>query len=176
MPIVKNYHATPAIAQNVARFMTAAEHPIRDSPGWATPEFLALYKKLINDEHAELNAALDDHDLVETADAICDLIWVVMVMSHGLGLPFDKLWREVRDTNFAKIDNNTGMCIKDPETGKILKPEGWKPPNIAGILAAHFDPEDNHPPHPPKMVERQQQMSPDTSSRLLTEGQRDDRV
>lgn len=39
-------------------------------------------------------------------------------------------WCEVMDTNMAKIDPNTGK-VRKREDGKILKPEGWKPPNLA---------------------------------------------
>ncbi|MBM4707881.1 hypothetical protein GS982_01605 [Rhodococcus hoagii] len=40
---------------------------------------------------------------------------------------------EVTRSNLAKIVD--GKVIKHPETGKVLKPEGWTAPNIAGALA-----------------------------------------
>ena len=42
---------------------------------------------------------------------------------------FDGAWREVARSNLAKIDPTTGVCIKR-EDGKILKPEGWTPPDL----------------------------------------------
>jgi predicted HAD superfamily Cof-like phosphohydrolase len=39
-------------------------------------------------------------------------------------------WKEVADSNLNKIDRKTGKVIRRPEDGKILKPEGWKTPNL----------------------------------------------
>jgi predicted HAD superfamily Cof-like phosphohydrolase len=37
------------------------------------------------------------------------------------------------DTNFAKIDPTTGKVIKRAD-GKVLKPEGWKAPELQPFL------------------------------------------
>jgi predicted HAD superfamily Cof-like phosphohydrolase len=42
-------------------------------------------------------------------------------------------WKEVMDTNFAKIDPTTGKVIKR-EDGKVLKPEGWKAPELTNFI------------------------------------------
>jgi predicted HAD superfamily Cof-like phosphohydrolase len=39
-------------------------------------------------------------------------------------------WNEVMRTNFAKIDPETGK-VRKREDGKVLKPEGWTPPDLA---------------------------------------------
>jgi hypothetical protein len=44
-------------------------------------------------------------------------------------------WKEVMDTNFAKINPETGKVIKR-EDGKVLKPEGWKAPELAKFVNA----------------------------------------
>jgi hypothetical protein len=36
-------------------------------------------------------------------------------------------------SNFAKIDQASGKVLKR-EDGKVLKPEGWKPPELARFL------------------------------------------
>ena len=41
-----------------------------------------------------------------------------------------KAWNEVIATNIAKIDSKTGK-VKKRADGKILKPEGWQPPNLS---------------------------------------------
>ena len=42
-------------------------------------------------------------------------------------------WKEVMDTNFAKIDLDTGK-VRKREDGKVLKPEGWKAPQLEKFL------------------------------------------
>ena len=42
-------------------------------------------------------------------------------------------WKEVMDTNFAKIDKETGK-VRKREDGKVLKPEGWKEPKLEEFL------------------------------------------
>jgi predicted HAD superfamily Cof-like phosphohydrolase len=36
-------------------------------------------------------------------------------------------------TNFAKIDSTTGK-VRKREDGKVLKPEGWEPPQLANFI------------------------------------------
>lgn len=89
---------------------------------------LELREELIREEFNELCAAMRDADLVEVADALMDLIYVTIGAALEFGLPVDELFCEVHRTNMAKVGG------KRRADGKILKPDGWKPPNIAGVL------------------------------------------
>ncbi len=93
-----------------------------------------LYTNLIREEYQEFLDAEADKDLVEIADACIDLIYVCLgkLLSHGI--PPEIIWNEVHATNMAKVDSKTGKVVRNPETGKIMKPEGWKPPNIKLVL------------------------------------------
>lgn len=91
-----------------------------------------LYLNLIAEEMAELVAAYQDRDMVEIADACADLKWVIEGLETTLQLPQQEVWNEVARSNLAKISSN-GKVLKR-EDGKVLKPEGWTPPNIAAIL------------------------------------------
>jgi predicted HAD superfamily Cof-like phosphohydrolase len=42
-------------------------------------------------------------------------------------------WKEVMDTNFAKIDPDTGK-VRKREDGKVLKPDGWRPPDLKAFI------------------------------------------
>jgi predicted HAD superfamily Cof-like phosphohydrolase len=42
-------------------------------------------------------------------------------------------WEEVIRSNMDKVDPETGMVRKRSD-GKILKPEGWKPPNLSDLI------------------------------------------
>lgn len=72
-------------------------------------------------------------DHVKVADGLCDEIFVCI---GGLLALYPEacareLWAEVCRANMDKYPG--GVAIRR-EDGKVLKPEGWRPPDIAGIL------------------------------------------
>ena len=89
----------------------------------------ALYCDLIKEEHKELTEAVEQNDRVEQLDALIDILVVTIGAIHSMGADAEGAWREVMRTNQAKIDPATGL-VRRREDGKILKPEGWQPPNI----------------------------------------------
>lgn len=95
----------------------------------------SMYLKLIKEEYEELLSAKTESD---AADAIIDILVVVTGYGLSRGWPMQELWDEVMKTNFAKIDPDTKM-VRKREDGKILKPEGWKAPDIDGVLRASRD-------------------------------------
>jgi predicted HAD superfamily Cof-like phosphohydrolase len=92
-----------------------------------------LYINLIAEEVAELNGAISQGDRIEQLDALIDILVVTVGAIHSAGYDAEGAWREVMDTNFAKIDKDTGM-VRKREDGKILKPVGWTPPNLAPFV------------------------------------------
>jgi predicted HAD superfamily Cof-like phosphohydrolase len=57
-------------------------------------------------------------------------------MALEFGIPLEKVWTEVHKSNMAKADPLKGGVIYR-EDGKVLKPEGWQKPDIAGVLHEH---------------------------------------
>jgi predicted HAD superfamily Cof-like phosphohydrolase len=92
-----------------------------------------MYVKLIGEETGELADAIVEQDKVETLDALIDIIVVSIGAIHSMGADAEGAWEEVMKTNAAKIDLDTGKVIKR-EDGKILKPAGWRPPNLAPFI------------------------------------------
>ena len=88
-----------------------------------------LYYNLIKEEVAELIAAYRNQDQVEELDALIDILVVTIGAIHSMGADAEGAWKEVMRTNFAKIDKKTGKVVKR-EDGKVLKPDGWTPPNL----------------------------------------------
>ena len=90
-----------------------------------------LYMNLIEEEFNEtLNAFIED-DLVEVADGLADMVWVIMGMCNSCGIDFDSVWQEVKASNMSKFPN--GKAIKN-EHGKIMKPDSYFKPNIEKVL------------------------------------------
>ena len=92
-----------------------------------------MYLDLIDEEYIELQKALRKHDRVEQLDALVDILVVTMGAIRAGGFDGEGAWKEVMDTNFAKIDPTTGKVIKRAD-GKVLKPEGWQPPKLDAYL------------------------------------------
>ena len=108
-----------------SRFMRACNQTVG---AWNEPQF-NLYTKLIQEEVDELWVANAAADPKECLDALIDILVVTVGAIHSLGADGEGAWNEVMRTNFAKIDPATGRVNKR-EDGKVLKPEGWKPPEL----------------------------------------------
>jgi predicted HAD superfamily Cof-like phosphohydrolase len=93
----------------------------------------AMYINLINEEHQELLEATLSEDKVEQLDALIDILVVTIGAIHSAGWDAEGAWKEVMNTNFAKIDKETGK-VRKREDGKVLKPLGWKPPELAQFV------------------------------------------
>lgn len=87
-----------------------------------------LAAALIQEELDELRDAIGDRDIVQAGDAIADLLVTVYGAACVLGLAAGPLFDEVHRTNMAKVGG------PKREDGKLLKPNGWKPPDIAGVI------------------------------------------
>lgn len=92
-----------------------------------------LYVNLIDEESKELKEAIDNNDLVEVVDALTDILVVTIGALHSMGADAEGAWKEVMRTNFAKIDKETGK-VRKREDGKVLKPLGWEPPQLASFV------------------------------------------
>jgi len=94
----------------------------------------AMYINLINEEHQELLEATLAEDPVEQLDALIDILVVTIGALHSMGADAEGAWKEVMKTNFAKIDRETGK-VRKREDGKVLKPVGWMPPELAPFVS-----------------------------------------
>jgi len=92
-----------------------------------------MYLDLIREETDELEEAILDNDKVEQLDALVDILVVTMGAIRAAGWDGEGAWKEVMDTNFAKINPETGK-VRKREDGKVLKPEGWKAPELAQFI------------------------------------------
>ena len=93
----------------------------------------ALYKKLIDEEYQEFLDAYEDLDDAEQLDACFDMIWVIIGYMKSRGWDCERAWDEGAKSNLSKIDPTTGVVIRR-EDGKILKPEGWTPPDFSKFV------------------------------------------
>lgn len=88
----------------VAEFHTTFQHPIHPEPLIPDADRCKLRVSLIAEELKELEQAIADRDLVEIADALCDIQYVLSgaVLEFGLGEKFVALFNEVQRSNMSK--------------------------------------------------------------------------
>src|SRR6056300_895615 len=108
--------------KDIDTFATACDQP----PSEANYK---MYLSLIDEEVGELVDAVAANDKVEQLDALIDILVVTMGAVRAAGWDGEAAWKEVMDTNFAKIDPDTGK-VRKREDGKVLKPEGWQPTKL----------------------------------------------
>jgi hypothetical protein len=92
-----------------------------------------MYLNLIDEEHDELKQAVADDNVTEQLDALIDILVVTIGAIHSMGADGEGAWKEVMNTNFAKIDKKTGK-VRKREDGKVLKPVGWKAPELTQFI------------------------------------------
>ena len=103
-----------------------------DVPALLAPEHLSFYARFLMEELSELMKAHEKGNLVDAADAVVDLLYVTLGLSHHLGLPLPELFQVVHKANMAKEPGTTKRGVSQDAT----KPDGWVPPEteIASIL------------------------------------------
>jgi predicted HAD superfamily Cof-like phosphohydrolase len=111
------------------KFMKACDQQVDGSD---TLQY-GMYLKLIDEEHKELQEALEANDRVEQLDALIDILVVTIGAIHSMGADAEGAWKEVMRTNFSKVDIKTGK-VRKREDGKVLKPIGWTAPNLGPFI------------------------------------------
>jgi predicted HAD superfamily Cof-like phosphohydrolase len=114
---------------DVQVFMSAAGHTITEN----NLNQAQLYKDLIKEEVSEFWDAEAVSDDVEEIDACFDMIWVIVGYMMSRGWDCNKIWDEGALSNLRKIDKETRKVLKR-EDGKVLKPEGWQPPEFTKFV------------------------------------------
>jgi len=89
----------------VAEFHRTFKHPILDQPAIPAEERCRLRVALLAEELKELEVGILNKDIVEVADALCDIQYVLSgaILEFGLGEKFKQLFEEVQRSNMSKV-------------------------------------------------------------------------
>jgi len=149
----KNHcHATA-----VRNFTRACGQPTPNAPQLMNRPEVEFITKMVLDELLELNATVMSSNeaknsianmlkvakdcqqmrttnpaevVAEQADALVDIWYYSLNCATKKGINLSSVFDLVHAANMRKVDPATGMCIKRSD-GKIQKPAGWCPPDIA---------------------------------------------
>ena len=120
--------------EKVGDFMEAFGQRVEMEPTWPDFNTRELRLELIQEELDELSDAVADRDMIQIADALTDLLYVVYGAGHAFGLDLDECFEEVHRSNMSKLGEN-GRPIHR-EDGKVMKGPGYFEPDLEGILGA----------------------------------------
>ncbi|MFT5970431.1 MAG: putative HAD superfamily Cof-like phosphohydrolase [Flavobacteriales bacterium] len=93
-----------------------------------------LRYNLMQEENDEYLEACNNGDLVEIADALGDMMYILAgtILKHGLQNKIEEVFDEIQRSNMSKLDTNGEPIFR--EDGKILKGPNYFKPNIHAIL------------------------------------------
>lgn len=101
---MSNQIQSPNALEDVAQFHQTFQHPILEKPTIPSSKRCDLRVELLSEELDELKEAIKDNDIVEIADALCDIQYVLSgaILEFGLGEKFKSLFDEVQRSNMSK--------------------------------------------------------------------------
>jgi predicted HAD superfamily Cof-like phosphohydrolase len=90
--------------------------------------------ELMREENEEYLEAAENNDLVEVADALGDMLYILCgtIIEHGLQFKIEDVFNEIQRSNMSKLGAD-GLPIYR-EDGKVLKGPNYFKPNIKEIL------------------------------------------
>ena len=116
----------------VKEFMQKFKQEVKSKPSFPDDNIIKLRINLIKEELLELEEALNEKNIEETADALTDILYVTYGAGHSFGIDLDKCFDEVQKSNMSKLDK-FGNPIYN-EQGKVMKGPLYFKPNFKKIL------------------------------------------
>ena len=107
--------------------------PIGENPRNIPRHAFGRRTRLINEELSEYCKAVSENNIVEIADALGDLLYVVFGAAIEHGLPMDKIFSQIQASNMTKIDGHFD------KTGKWIKPDNYKPVDLSWVFPNETD-------------------------------------
>lgn len=90
--------------------------------------------KLMQEENEEYLEACEDNDLVEVADALGDMLYILCgtILEHGMQHKIEEVFNEIHYSNMSKLGKDGKPIYR--EDGKVMKGPHYFKPNIEKIL------------------------------------------
>ncbi|MCC6816302.1 MAG: nucleoside triphosphate pyrophosphohydrolase family protein [Saprospiraceae bacterium] len=114
----------PNALNDVAEFHRLFDMPVVEQPLIPKSERCKLRISLLQEELNELKEAIENNNIIEVADAFCDLQYVLSgaILEFGLAAKFKNLFDEVQRSNMSKACRSMEEAIQTQE--KYLKDKG----------------------------------------------------
>ena len=117
---------------DVRVFMETYGQEVNTKSSFPDKKIVQLRYDLIKEELDELSEAIKDKNIIEVADALTDLLYVVYGAGHSWGIDLDKCFAEVQRSNMSKLGDD-GKPIYN-EHGKVMKGPNYFKPNLKQFI------------------------------------------
>jgi predicted HAD superfamily Cof-like phosphohydrolase len=121
----------------VKKFHEVYKIPFQNFPTKDIPEsFLNLRYRLMSEENQEYLEAAKNGDLIEIADALGDMLYILFgtIITHGMQHKIEEVFDEIQRSNMSKLDNDGNPIYR--EDGKVMKGPNYFKPDIKSILGS----------------------------------------
>ena len=97
-------------------------------------EVFLLRHRLMHEENEEYLEACKNGDLVEIADALGDMMYILCgtILSHGLHDKIENIFEEIQKSNMSKLGIDGKPIYR--EDGKVMKGPNYFKPDIKNLL------------------------------------------
>ncbi|MBP8792848.1 MAG: nucleoside triphosphate pyrophosphohydrolase family protein [Lutibacter sp.] len=98
------------------------------------PDKIKLRFNLMAEENEEYLEAAENNDIVEVADALGDMLYILCgtILEHGMQHKIEDVFNEIQRSNMSKLGEDGNPIYR--EDGKVLKGPNYFKPNIAEIM------------------------------------------
>jgi len=114
--------------EKVGDFMEAFGQEVLYIPTMPDFNLSALRLDLIEEEVQELRDGLGKKSMVEIADALTDILYVVYGAGHAFGIDLDDCFHEVHSSNMTKLGADGRPLYR--EDGKVMKGPNYREPDL----------------------------------------------
>ncbi|WP_149275149.1 pyrophosphohydrolase domain-containing protein [Pareuzebyella sediminis] len=89
---------------------------------------------LMDEENKEYLEAANNNDIVEVADALGDMLYILCgtILEHGMQFKIEEVFNEIQRSNMSKLGSDGRPIYR--EDGKVLKGPNYFKPDIKGVL------------------------------------------
>ena len=96
---------------------------------------LKLRFDLMDEENKEYLEAAENNDLIEVADALGDMLYILCgtILEHGMQYKIEEVFNEIQRSNMSKLGEDGKPIYR--EDGKVMKGPNYFKPNLESILA-----------------------------------------
>lgn len=98
------------------------------------PNKIKLRFDLMAEENEEYLEAANENDLVEVADALGDMLYILCgtILEHGMQHKIEEVFNEIQRSNMSKLGADGKPIYR--EDGKVMKGPNYFKPNISEII------------------------------------------
>jgi predicted HAD superfamily Cof-like phosphohydrolase len=120
---------------DVTKFHNAFKIKVNENPTVEIEKALIeLRYRLMQEENSEYLEAAKNKDLIEVADALGDMLYILCgtILTHGLQYKIEEVFNEIQRSNMSKLGKDGNPIYR--KDGKVMKGPNYFKPDINKVL------------------------------------------